>query len=310
MDLTDLAAFEAVADAGAMGRAAEALDTVQSNVTARIRKLERDVGATLFHRHARGVELTSAGRALLPYAARIRTLVAEAREAASPGAAPRGPLAIGSLETTAAARLPPLLAAFHAACPEVELSLRTGTTAELVREVLRWRLDGAFVAGPVRHADLAEERVYDEELVLVTEAGARRPEDVLSRSDLTAIVFRAGCSYRQRLEAWLAERGLAGVRRMELGTLEGILGCIGAGMGFTLLPRAAVERAALPGAVRLHAIEPQYARVVTVLIRRAGAEPGVALDRFIAICRHAAGGGAKPPGAAAERRSPRPRPSA
>jgi DNA-binding transcriptional LysR family regulator len=286
MELSDLAAFEAVAEAGAMGRAAETLNTVQSNVTTRIRKLERDLGAALFHRHARGVELTAAGRALLPYAARIRMLVSEAREIAGPSAGPRGPVAIGSLETTAAARLPPLLARFHADCPLVQLSLRTGTTAELVREVLRWRLDGAFVAGPVRHAELAEERIFEEELVLVTDIGARRPEEALSRDDLTAIVFRTGCSYRQRLEAWLADKGLAGVRRMELGTLEGILGCIGAGMGFTLLPRAAVERSSLPGAVRLHKIEPLYARVATAFIRRSDAEPGAALERFVALCRN------------------------
>jgi LysR family transcriptional regulator, cell division regulator len=302
MELTDLAAFEAVAEAGAMGRAAEALDTVQSNVTARIRKLETELGASLFHRHARGVELTAAGRALLPYAARIRRLCAEAREAAGPAAAPRGPLAIGSLETTAAARLPPLLASFHAAWPQVELSLRTGTTAELLREVLRWRLDGAFVAGPVRHAELTEERVFEEELALVTPAGARRPEDVLSRPELTVIVFRTGCSYRQRLEAWLADKGLAGLRRIELGTLEGILGCIGAGMGFTLLPRAAVERAALPGAVRLHAIEPHYARVSTMFVRRSDAEAGAALRRFLEHCRKAPGRSEAPPRTLAQRR--------
>ena len=285
MELADLAAFEAVAEAGAMGRAAEALDTVQSNVTTRIRKLERELGSLLFRRHARGVELTASGRALLPYAARLRTLAREAREAAGPQAGARGPLAIGSLETTAAARLPPLLARFHAESPEVQLSLRTGTTAELVREVLGWRLDGAFVAGPIRHAELVEERVFEEELVLVTEAAARRPEDALGRADLTAIVFRVGCTYRQRLEAWLAERGLAGARRMELGTLEGILGCIGAGMGFTLLPRAAAERAAFPGSVRLHAIEPRHARVETAFIRRRDAPAGVALERFVAACR-------------------------
>lgn len=292
MELADLAAFEAVAEAGAMGRAAETLNTVQSNVTTRIRKLERDVGAPLFHRHARGVALTAAGRALLPYAVRIRRLVEEAREAAGPSGAPRGPLAIGSLETTAAARLPPLLAAFHADCPDVQLSLRTGTTAELVQEVLRWRLDGAFVAGPVRHAELIEERLFEEELALVTDLRAARLEDALARADLTVIAFRTGCSYRQRLEAWLAARGLAGARRMEFGTLDGILGCIGAGMGITLLPRAAVERSSHAGAVRLHAIEPLYARAPTVFIRRAEGHVGGALARFIEACR---GGGAPVP---------------
>ncbi|MBV8409950.1 MAG: LysR family transcriptional regulator, partial [Alphaproteobacteria bacterium] len=57
MDVSDLKFFEHVVDAGGMGRAAETLNTVQSNVTMRIRALERELGVALFHRSARGVSL-------------------------------------------------------------------------------------------------------------------------------------------------------------------------------------------------------------------------------------------------------------
>ncbi|HXZ07142.1 MAG TPA: LysR family transcriptional regulator, partial [Paraburkholderia sp.] len=109
MDVADLKVFEAVARHGSMNRAAVELHTVQSNVTARIRALEREVGVALFQRHVRGVSLTPAGQRLVPYAARIAKLVADARLAALDDGAPNGALALGTLETTAALRLSPVL---------------------------------------------------------------------------------------------------------------------------------------------------------------------------------------------------------
>src|SRR4051794_18942624 len=106
MESSDLRIFEAVARAGGITRAADELNTVQSNVTARIRLLERELGTPLFYRHSRGVTLTPAGRELLPYASKIGVLLAEARRALD-DAAPQGALLIGSLETTAGLRLPP-----------------------------------------------------------------------------------------------------------------------------------------------------------------------------------------------------------
>jgi DNA-binding transcriptional LysR family regulator len=90
MDAADLRVFEAVARLGGMGRAAETLHTVQSNVTARIRRLEKELGAPLFHRHARGVEPTPAGRRLLPFAIRASRLLEDARRAALDDGTPRG----------------------------------------------------------------------------------------------------------------------------------------------------------------------------------------------------------------------------
>ncbi|MGH7111833.1 MAG: LysR family transcriptional regulator, partial [Stellaceae bacterium] len=77
MDAADLRVFEAVARLGGMSRAAGELHTVQSNVTARIRLLETELGTPLFARHSRGVVLTAAGRRLLPYAGRVARLLAE-----------------------------------------------------------------------------------------------------------------------------------------------------------------------------------------------------------------------------------------
>lgn len=281
MDAGDLRIFEAVARLGGMNRAAAELNTVQSNVTARIRQLEAELGESLFQRHSRGVVLTAAGRRLLPYAERIRHLLEEARRAATDDGRPKGALTVGSLETTAALRLPPVLAAYAAAYPEVDLVLRTGTTAELVDEVLDHRLEGAFVCGPVDHPDLAEESIFREELVLVTAPGIGRPPDLAGEARLKIVVLRAGCSYRQRLESILAAKGVVGLRQLEFGTIDGILGCVGAGLGVSLLPRSVVATAAREGRVALHALPPEDADVETVFIRRRDALVSSALRAFV-----------------------------
>src|SRR4051794_34943583 len=184
MDAGDLRVFEAVARLGGMNRAAAEIHTVQSNVTARIRQLEDELGTALFQRNSRGVVLTQAGRRLLPYAARIASLISDAKRAVADDGNPKGPLVIGSLETTAGLRLPGVLADFVERNPEVDLELRTGTTCELVEGVLAHRLEGAFVCGPVHHPELDEQRAFREELVIVTARSARRLDDIFARAEV------------------------------------------------------------------------------------------------------------------------------
>ena len=168
MELSDLVTFSTVARLGGITRAADELNTVQSNVTNRVKALEAEIGTRLFERHSRGMTLTGAGRRLLPYAQRMAALSREAVLAARDDGEPAGPLAIGSMETTAAVRLPSLLAEFHRRFPAVQLTLRTAPTADLVAAVLDGTLDGAFVAGPIDHGELTAVTAFREELVLVT----------------------------------------------------------------------------------------------------------------------------------------------
>ncbi|MFE0756630.1 LysR family transcriptional regulator [Inquilinus sp. NPDC058860] len=289
MNDRDLRVFEAVARTGGIGRAAAELNTVQSNVTARIRALEEELGLPLFERHSRGVVLTAAGRRLLPYAGRVGQLLADAARAARDDGTPGGPLTLGALETTAALRLSPALAAYAAAHPAVDLALRTGTTAELVAEVLARRVDGTFVCGPVHHPDLAAEVVFEEELVLLTAPGAggldRLLADGTASGGLRIVVLRAGCSYRQRLEEVLARRGAVGLRRLEFGTLEAIFGCVAAGLGITLLPRALIGPVWAAGRVAVHGLTPAEARVETLFIRHRDAPETSALTAFLDLFR-------------------------
>ena len=283
MELVDLVTFSTVARNGGITRAAEELNTVQSNVTQRVKALEAEIGTALFERHSRGMTLTGAGRRLFPYAQRMAALAREAVLAAQDDGEPKGPLAIGSMETTAAVRLPGLLAEFHRRFPKVTLALKTATTADLVTGVLDGTLDGAFVAAPIEHGDLITTVAFREELVLVM---PRRFASLASlragtaESGPTALVFRTGCTYRQRLEQLLTDLGWPSAARFELGTLDGMIGCVAAGMGVTVLPRAVVERSKQRDDVSIHALDAPWSRVDTLFIQRRSAHQYSALEGF------------------------------
>ena len=249
MDAGDLKVFEAVARLGGMNRAAAELNTVQSNVTARIRALEADIGSVLLERHSRGVSLTAAGRRLLPYARQGRPAADRRQACHARRRQPRGPLTIGSLGDHRGAA--PVAAAdpLRGRQPEVDLVLRTGTTCELVRDVLEQRVEGAFVCGPVAHADLDEQAMFREELVVLAAPGVASLDAVFRTGEVRLVVLRAGCSYRQMLEVMLVRRGIVVQRQLEFGTLEAIFGCVCAGLGITLLPRALVGRVCEAGRV-------------------------------------------------------------
>ena len=282
MDTAELRVFETVARTGGMNRAAAELHTVQSNVTARIRALEDELGCRLFDRHSRGVALTPAGERLLPYAKQVALLLTEAAGAARDDGVPRGSLTIGSLETTAALHLSPLFASYAAACPEVDIALRPGTTAELIEAVLARRLEGAFVCGPVAHPSLIEQVMFEEELVLLAATGVASIEAAIQGGMTRIVVLRSGCSYRQRLEMLLARRGVAVPRLMEFGTLEAIFGCVAAGLGITLLPHALIGPVWRSGRVTVHRLPPAEAMVTTVFIHRREAHLSSALRAFLA----------------------------
>jgi len=281
MDSRALHIFRIVAETGSLSAAARELNTVQSNVTAHLKRLEQGLGTPLFYRRPRGVEPTPAGEVLLGYARRVAHLLGEAAKAVQEAGA-GGRLRLGTLETLAAARLPRALARFRRAFPQVELKLVTGSTEVLATEVLAFRLDGAFVAGTLDHADIEQQVVRVEELVLVSESGSG---PLAGLRDQTLILFRPGCAFRARAELWLRDQGLLPTRFLELGALDAILGCVAAGMGVTLLPRVAVDRPHYRDELCWHPIPEPYARLPMSFIRHREAMEPRALAELVRLAR-------------------------
>jgi DNA-binding transcriptional LysR family regulator len=284
MESSDLRFFEVVAQTQNITRAARILNTVQSNVTGRIKRLEEELGTQLLTRNSRGVSLTTAGTALLPFAVRVRQLLDEASDSVgkNPSQHVDGVLRIGTIETIAAVHLPPVLIRYSELFPKVEVVLRTGTSRELRDEILSHRLDGAFVGGLTGHESLQETVLWEDELVLVGPASFHWETPLRSMSEVRVLVFRTGCSYRSYLEEFLTNSGIHAVRQIELGTLEGILGCVSAGLGITLLPRRVVEPSVYRGRLSIHELPGRHAVVPTVFIHRNDSYVGPALRHFVA----------------------------
>jgi LysR family transcriptional regulator, cell division regulator len=277
MDFNELRIFKAVAEEGSVSRAAERLNCVQSNVTARIRQLEERLKVTLFHRKSRGVALTAAGRILLDYAERIMALVSEAERIVQEREPLGGKLIIGALETTAAVRLPPVLAEYHRRFPSVDLQLVTGTAVDLIRMILDFRLDGTFVDGAIDHPDLVVEECFVEENVLLCAAG----EDPLLRErPINILAFPIGCYYRKQLETWLHKSGFIPYRIMEFSTIETIIGCVSAGMGITFLPRSVLSGNLASDKIAIHPLPDEVAQVTTRFLRRKNSVEPKTLSAF------------------------------
>lgn len=269
MQLQSLRLFMAVAATGGFKAAAQQRHTVQSNVTAHIKKLETELSATLFHRNG-AIGLTPAGRELLGYAERTLAAHDAAVAVFKRDGEPAGELRVGSMESTAAVRLPALLAAYHARYPAVALRLTTGTTADLLDGLLDGTLDCAFIAGPTPDSRLHTAAAFDETLVLVSDTPRTALPTAEALLQTPFLAFRQGCHYRHCVERLFASAGVYGGRIFEFGSIDSILGCVAAGMGHALLPQATV-------AAHQHRFDVHYAAIPDaighVVTRIAASEP-------------------------------------
>ena len=277
MELVALRTFTAVVEEGGVLAASRRLNTVQSNVTTRIRRLEEELGTELFFRRGRGLELAPSGRVLLEYAGKLLQLERQTSAAVRQAGESVGEVRIGSMETFAALHLPRGLKALRKRHPGLELRVATDTSAALIEQVLAHKLDCAFVAGPVSHPELNAETLVDEELVRVS---SREPAE---RQPL--ILFREGCAYRARALEWQRSIGQPLSEVMELGTLEGIIGCVSAGLGWTLVPRRVAEQSAHCAALRIEAVPAEIGQVPTVMVSHRAGVPLAAIATLAGAVR-------------------------
>ncbi len=287
MDVGLLRIFHAVATEGSVSKASHRLHCVQSNVTTRLRQLENELDTALFYRQKTGMALTPAGKILLEYADRAIHLMKEAEIAVRDTGEVKGHLSLGSTESAAAVRLPPVLTRYHREYPSVEITLSTSTSDKLIKEVLDYKLDGAFVCGLHEHPDIEQKLIVNEELVIVTES---KRESLESLANPTLLVFPYGCAYRAALEAWLRHIGIVTYKLMELRTLDGILGCVTAGMGITMSPRSVITSLRYIGAVNTHKIAEPFGSLPTVFIRRRSAVRTRAINALIQVAAALYGG--------------------
>jgi len=188
------------------------------------------------------------------YARNIIELANEAKAFATRGE-PRGRFRLGALESTAAVRIPPILAAFHLRYPAVELELDANSSGILFDHLLNGQLTAAFTDGRPAVPALTGMKAFQEELQIITPQTVPVIDEDFKASHPTVFVFGSVCSYRQRFEDWLEAESLVPGRVVEISSYYSMLACVAAGAGISMIPAALLET--LPGAdgVMAHAID-------------------------------------------------------
>ncbi|GBG07457.1 transcriptional regulator [Paenibacillus agaridevorans] len=262
MELSDLRIFQAIAEEGSISGAAERLDYVQSNVTARLRRLEDELGVLLFYRRPKGVQITEKGALFRKYVDSILQMADESIKILQDHGKPSGSLKIGVVETVTCGNFMNLIASYQSRYEQVSLSLETGNPLELMEKVRNFELDAAFVTGELTKTNLVTDYLLTDEIVLLS----GRTFDVSALIEQKWAISPRGCPFRMKLEQWLKDEGVALKNFIEISSLETILSSVKAGLTSTILPKSVLKGPYED--LNVYPIPEAYRFIETGLIRR------------------------------------------
>jgi len=255
--------------------------TVQSNITSHVKKLEEELGAILFNRN-NPVTLTNAGQQLHSYAVQMIALHNKAKKIFQEGDIdPNETIRLGSMETTAAIRLPQLLNQCMQQYPNLPIELQTHPTRYLLSAVQQGEVDCAFVASKYLIPELYSLPVWQEQLVLVCPKQQTHFPDVAKLAKTRFIAFRQGCSYRHAIELFLNDHSVPPSQIMEMGSLDGIVSCVELGVGFALLPKSYLNKVVEKVSLSCFELNTESAHFTTYLIAQSPETWGPNLKQFI-----------------------------
>jgi len=257
MNIAQLRTFVTVIDAGSFSEAARQMGISQPAVTMQVQALEADTGATLLDRRYRRIDLTEAGRVLLPFARKVIAEVECARERiAELSGEITGRLVIAASTTPGVYVVPRLLGPFLAENPEVGVTITVHDTAEVIEAVESGRANFGVTGAIVKGAKVTFESIGTDELVVICAPSSplakRRSVPLRDLADVTWVARESGSGTRQVSEHFLAENGLdpAELRVVvELGTGEAIVSAVEGGLGDAMLSTHVAEKALKLGTV-------------------------------------------------------------
>lgn len=250
MNLRDLNYFVTVAETQHFGRAAERCFVSQPTLSGQIKKLEEELGVTLFERTNKSVTLTPAGEDLLDRARRVLGEVDAFNQQARSFRDPLvGPLRIGMLPTLSPYLLPLVLAPLRESAPHLRLILIEEITDHLIHRLQHREIDVALVATPVEEAGFVSRPLFDEPFWLAhpRDSELYLHEGPFTHEELDALnillLADGHCLATQVMEVCrLAERRQAGeMADLRAASLETLLQLVGAGAGCTLIPALALR---------------------------------------------------------------------
>ena len=251
MNLRDLEYLVALADTCHFGQAAERCCVSQPTLSGQIRKLEEELGVTLFERTKRSVETTPLGEAIIEQARRVLEQADALRQLAQTYQDPLvGPLRMGAIPTLSPYLIPLILKPLNKQYSQIKLVLSEELTDTLLTRLRKHEIDAALLATPVEDPDLESIPLFDEPFWLVhprdhTLSGKKKIIQVdLDGADLL-LLSEGHCLAEQAMAVChMQERHLQGdMADLRAASLETLLQMVGAGFGCTLLPALALKTA-------------------------------------------------------------------
>jgi DNA-binding transcriptional LysR family regulator len=264
MDLRQLRYFQAVAHAGRISEAARQLGLSQPALSIALRKLEEEIGASLFDRDHRGVHLTASGRELLDAVGQATLLIERGRERiAGLENEPVGRFVLGCPQVLGAYFLPGFAGRFLEAHPKIDLVVWCGPSRQVEAKVLAREVQFGLVTHPVAHPDLVLLDLFRDEVALMSRAqpapGWAQAVAWLRRQTL---LYVPHVPQATEIVEILSARGMLPERRVEIGDVQLVSELAAAGVGVGILPRRV---AAHGGPGRLHSVHARFPTVADTI---------------------------------------------
>ena len=241
-----LLTFLAVARIGKIAKASQTLHLSQPAVTAQIRRLEEQLGVTLFRRSVRGVQLTSHGFTLQESALRIVELIDSSIAGLKQSREPEGRLSLAASTTIGSHVLPAFIIQYSKRFPKVSLSLTIANTEEVLRRVRDGEIPLGLVEGISKASGVRTQKFLMDELIPVSSNSVVSELGQISQLSQTPILWRErGSGTRAVVEKALARIGIAKKDlsyRFELGSTEAITAAAREGLGIAFLSRWSIQQ--------------------------------------------------------------------
>ena len=266
MDMNLLKVFVSVANKKSISLASNELKCAQSNVTSRIKQLEKILGLELFYRVPKGVILTSSGERFYPQALEILHKMENAISSLNLEEQ-MSHLKVGSTECNAVVRISPFLIQLHKDFPKMQLELFTGTTKDILQLILDYKIDIAFISGEPKNDSLMVLKKYEEEIAILEPQENNTPNVTLT--------FKEGCVYDEFLRDYYKQKEVYVEKSLTFGSLETILSCIKVGMGKSLLPTSIVKKMGYDKDIKITVLPKKEANIPTCLVCRKDSIPKI-----------------------------------
>lgn len=233
MDSNLLKVFVSVANNNSISLGAQELGYAQSNVTSRIKQLEKNIGYSLFHRIPKGVKLTHEGEKLYPFAIEIVKKVEEAILQMK-NVNHQTILRIGSTQSNAPIRLLPFVTKLNNDFPQMKIELFTNTTPLVISQLLDYKIDIGFVSGNPNHKDIMVLQKFEEDIYLI--------ESKEKESENCILGYKESCAYYTFLASYFKNQGNNTFKTTIFENYETILGCTKIGMGKSVVPKSIIDK--------------------------------------------------------------------